>query len=89
MKYIVGLLTILFIVSFLVSCATTQKIEALKPLPSDDSPMVYKNKTSFIALPVEISVNEIENQLNKSLEGLIYEDDNLEDDQTQMKIWKT
>jgi len=89
MKYIVGLLTILFIVSFLVSCATTQKIEALKPLPSDDSPMVYKNKTSFIALPVEISVNEIENQLNKSLEGLIYEDDNLEYDQTQMKIWKT
>jgi hypothetical protein len=40
-------------------------------------------------MPVEISVNEIENQLNKNLSGLIYEDDNLEDDNTQMKIWKT
>lgn len=89
MKYFVGLLAILFIVSFLASCATTKKIEALKPLPSDDTPMVYKNKTSFIALPVEISVNEIENQLNKNLSGLIYEDNNLEDDKTEMKIWKT
>ena len=51
--------------------------------------MVYKNKTSFISMPVEISVREIENQLNKNLAGLIYEDDNLEDDKTQMKIWKT
>ena len=89
MKYFVGLLAILFIVSFLASCATTKKIEALKPLPSDDTPMVYKNKTSFIALPVEISVKEIENQLNKNLSGLIYEDNNLEDDKTEMKIWKT
>ena len=89
MKYFVGLLAILFIVSFLASCTTTKKIEALKPLPSDDTPMVYKNKTSFIALPVEISVNEIENQLNKNLSGLIYEDNNLEDDKTEMKIWKT
>ncbi|MFC4739269.1 DUF4403 family protein [Flavobacterium ponti] len=89
MKYFVGLLAILFIVSFLASCATTKKIEALKPLPSDDTPMVYKNKTSFIALPVEISVSEIENQLNKNLSGLIYEDNNLEDDKTEMKIWKT
>jgi hypothetical protein len=89
MKYSVGLSALFFIISLFFSCATTKKIESLKPLPSEDSPMVYKNKTSFIALPVEISVSEIENQLNKNLSGLIYEDDNLEDDKTQMKIWKT
>ena len=89
MKHFVGLLAVFFVITLFNSCATTKKIEALKPLPSDDSPMVYKNKTSFIAMPVEISVNEIENQLNKNLSGLIYEDDNLEDDNTQMKIWKT
>jgi hypothetical protein len=38
---------------------------------------------------MEISLKEIENQLNKSLNGLIYEDNNLEDDETEMKIWKT
>lgn len=89
MKYIIGLLALIFIINLFSSCATTQKVEAIKPSESEDSPMVYKNKTSFISMPVEISVREIENQLNKNLAGLIYEDDNLEDDKTQMKIWKT
>jgi hypothetical protein len=40
-------------------------------------------------MPMEISLKEIENQLNKSLTGLIYEDNVLEDDKTEMKIWKT
>jgi hypothetical protein len=39
-------------------------------------------------MPLEISLKEIENQTNKSLNGLIYEDNNLEDDKTEMKIWK-
>jgi hypothetical protein len=71
------------------SCSTTQKIEALKPLPSDDTPMVFNTKTSFVNMPLEISLKEIENQLNKTLNGEIYNDSNLEDDKTQMKITKT
>jgi hypothetical protein len=34
-------------------------------------------------------LKEIENQLNKSLSGQIYDDTNLEDDKTEMKITKT
>jgi hypothetical protein len=64
------------------SCGTTNKIEALKPLPSDDSPMVYKSNTSFVSMPLEISLKEIEKQVNKKMTGLIYED-------ADMKIWKT
>ncbi|MBP6556859.1 MAG: DUF4403 family protein [Flavobacterium sp.] len=71
------------------SCSTTQKIEALKPLPSNDTPMVYKTKTSFVNMPLEISLKEIENQLNKTMTGQIYDDSNLADDKTEMKIWKT
>ena len=70
-------------------CSTAQKIETLKPLPSDDSPMVYKTSTSFISMPLEISLKEIEHQLNKTLTGQIYDDSNLQDDKTEMKIWKT
>ena len=73
----------------LVGCSTSQKIEALKPLPSNDAPMVYKTKTSFVNMPLEITLKEIENQLNKTLSGQIYDDSNLEDDKTEMKIWKT
>jgi hypothetical protein len=34
-------------------------------------------------------LKEIESQLNKTLNGQIYDDSNLADDKTEMKIWKT
>ena len=77
----------LFLLIF--SCSSTSKIASLKPEPSQNVPMAYKTTTSFVSMPMEISLKEIENQLNKSLSGLIYQDDNLEDDKTEMKIWKT
>jgi len=40
-------------------------------------------------MPLEITLKEIENQLNKTLVGEIYNDSNLEDDKTEMKITKT
>lgn len=72
-----------------ISCGTTKSIESLRPEPTDETPMVYKNKTSFIALPVEITLKDIEKQLNKNLTGLIYRDSILDDDKTEMKIWKS
>ena len=73
----------------LFGCSSTNKIAALKPEPSENVTMAYKNTTSFVSMPMEISLKEIENQLNKSLVDLIYEDTVLEDDKTEMKIWKT
>lgn len=89
MKLIFSILLLFLALVFFVSCSTTKKIEALKPTSSDVSPMVYKTKTSFIAMPVEISLSDIQKQLNHNLKDLIYEDDDLEDDNTKMKIWKT
>lgn len=81
-----------FIVPFsfllLISCSTTQKIEALRPEPDDASPLVYENIPSYINMPVKIKVKDIENQTNKYLTGLIYEDNNIEDDDIEVKIWK-
>ena len=85
MKKILSLLSL----CFLFGCSTSNKIAALKPMPSENVPMVYKTTTSFVDMPMEITLKEIENQLNKSLSGLIYEDNNLEDDKSEMKIWKT
>lgn len=89
MKIFVSLTLICTTFLVLISCGTTKKIEALKPAPSNDTPVVYKNKTSFVAMPVEITLKEIEHQLNKNLNGLIYNDSILSDDKTEMKIWKT
>ena len=74
---------------FLSGCSTAKKIEALKPEPSNDEPMAFENATSFINLPVTITIADIETQVNKLLNGLIYEDNNIDDDNITMKVWKT
>ena len=86
--YLSKTIVALFILS-LIGCTTTQKIGTLKPEPSQNLPIVFKTNTSFISMPMDISLKEIENQLNKSLFGLIYEDTNLDDDKTEMRITKT
>ena len=73
----------------LFGCSSSQKIAALKPEPSMNAPIVYKSNTSFVSMPMDVTLAEIEKQLNKALNGLIFEDNNLEDDKTEMKIWKT
>ena len=70
------------------SCATTSKITALKPEPDDASPLVYENTPSFINIPIAIKLKDIENQTNKFMTGLIFEDTKIEDDDIEMKIWK-
>lgn len=83
---LIGALSICFL---LFSCGTTNKIEALKPLPTSENKVIVKNKTSFVALPVTISITEIQHQLNKNLKGLIYNDSIIKDDNVAMKIWKS
>jgi hypothetical protein len=89
MKSAIFILRLFCVFQMLISCGTTKKIETLKPSPSNDAPIVFKNKTSFVAMPITISLSEIEHQLNKKLSGLIYNDSLMNDDKTQMKIWKT
>lgn len=73
---------------FLSGCSTSKKIEALKPEPDDASPLVYDHSPSFVSLPITLQVKDVENQINKLLNGLIYEDNNIEDDNLTVKIWK-
>ena len=72
-----------------IGCSTTQKIEALKPPPSENTPMVFNTKASYVNMPLEITLAEIENQLNKALIGDIYSDTDIEKDKTELKITKT
>lgn len=81
-------LSFLCLTIFLAGCGSTQQIAALKPEPDDASPLLYDNAVSYINLPVKIKLKDIENQTNKTLNGLIYEDNNIEDDDLEMKIWK-
>lgn len=86
-KFIAKFAVTLSLLAFF-GCSTTSQIAALKPEPNDASPIVYENSTSFISLPIEIKLKDIENQTNKLLNGLIYEDNDIEDDDITMKVWK-
>ncbi|MGX7667158.1 DUF4403 family protein [Flavobacterium pedocola] len=88
MKAFLSLLAVSALLTTLIGCSSTKKIEALKPLPSDNTPMVIKTTTSYINMPVEVPLKEVESQLNKTLAGLIYQDTIIADDDTEMKIWK-
>ena len=51
---------VLFLTLF--NCGTAKKIEALKPAPSNQTPVVYSNKLSLIAMPMEVSLKENRNE---------------------------
>ncbi len=72
----------------LFGCGTATKITALKPEPEDASPLLYEHTVSYINMPVKIRLKDIENKLNTTLTGLVYEDSNIEDDDFTIKIWK-
>ena len=74
---------------FLSACSTSKKITALKPLPDYSSTeIVYDKQLSFINMPVEISVADLQKQTNKYLTGIIYEDKSMDDDNVMMKVTK-
>ena len=81
-------LLIICSILFISSCATTNKIDALKPEPDDATPLIYENTPSFINMPISVKLKDIENQTNALLSGLIYEDNSIEDDDIEMKVWK-
>jgi hypothetical protein len=81
---------LLFIFTLLLfySCSTSQKITSLLPEPDNASPLVYENTPSFITLPITVKLQDIENQTNLLLNGLIYQDNNINDDDIEIKAWK-
>jgi len=80
--------SLVLITFIMMGCSTGQTIATLKPEPDDASPLVYENTPSFINLPISVKLKDIENQTNSFLDGLIYEDNTIEDDDIEMKIWK-
>ncbi|MFV8341744.1 DUF4403 family protein [Flavobacterium sp. XS2P39] len=83
-----SILLILALTLWISGCSTSQKLATLKPEPDDAVPLVYENIPSVINLPITIKLKDIENQTNSLLNGLIYEDNTIEDDDIEIKIWK-
>ncbi|MFY7810589.1 MAG: DUF4403 family protein [Flavobacterium sp.] len=86
-----GIVYSLFSILFLIfnNCASTaHKINLMKPEPDKAAAVIVPVTPSFFHLPVELKLQEIQNQVNKQLNGMIYNDSIIEDDQIKMKVWK-
>lgn len=73
----------------LVSCsAVGQHAEILKRV---QTAMIFEKKPSVISVPVDISIEDLQNQINKGLPDLIYEDNSFTDNQRdglKLKVWR-
>jgi hypothetical protein len=80
----------LFIFLFIIAsgCSTSTKIIAFQPEPDDAEPLLFEKSPSFINLPISIKLKDVENKTNSLLNGLIYNDTIIEDDNLEIKIWK-
>lgn len=88
MKNFLSLLLMTFLGILFNACSSTQKIELMKPEPTEAAPIKYPVTSSYISFPIQLSLKDIEKQTNKALQGLIYNDSILDDDNTEVKIWK-
>ncbi len=48
----------------------------------------YTPLLSKINVPIEVDVNAVQNTVNNTLKGLLFEDNNIEDDSLKLKVWK-
>jgi len=89
MRSIVYLLFFFFLAIIFQSCKSTQ-LPTEKP-DEKYNPFSYDPLPSTISLPVEMKVTALEALLNRQLNGLIYEDNSLDDnggDNIMVKAWK-
>lgn len=78
------LFCLLFFSMSISSCKGKNKVQ--KPEASYNN--VYEAEPSILNIPIHIPAEELERKINQQFTGLIYEDNNMEDDNVMVKAWK-
>lgn len=68
--------------SLLVSCSTAKPTRPVEQYLEDDR---FAAKTSFVRIPIDLSIPALEARVNEHLQGVLYEDDSF-DDGDKMKV---
>lgn len=50
--------------------------------------MTFEKKPSIISIPFDLSINDLEKQINEGLPDLIFEDNSFEGDDLKIKVWR-
>jgi hypothetical protein len=78
-------LSYLAILGFLFSCKT--QLTTVKP-DENYIPPTVENKPSTIAMAIDLDILKLEKSINNSFKGTIYEDNNIDDDNVMLKVFK-
>ncbi|AWV96858.1 hypothetical protein DJ013_01130 [Arcticibacterium luteifluviistationis] len=80
----------LLFVGLLLLTACSKKYNAEAPSESYSSVALdsLSNKVSYLTVPLNIDLREVEKQVNQNFKGLIYDDDSFSEDDLKYKIWK-
>ena len=74
--------------AMLIAISSCKTIQVEKP-PESYLNAVFKPEISTISIPIKLNMMDIEKSVNRQFLGLIYEDNDLSDDNMQIKIWKS
>lgn len=81
----IGLSVVYFLVCIQVLGQNTEVIQQIK------TAMVFEKKPSIISIPIDISIEDLQKQINLGLPDLIYEDNSFSDnnnDGLKVKVWR-
>lgn len=79
-----NLISLFLLATVIFSC------KSIKPVAPTAvyTPYVLKPEFSRVNIPFQLPVSQIEKGINQQVNGLIYEDNNLADDDMMLKVWK-
>jgi len=79
------LLASLSVVLFIQGCSSTSSI----PKPNEGyNNFDYKPTSSVVTVPVALSEKVLNSKINAEINGLLFEDKNIQDDNVMLKVWK-
>lgn len=73
------------VILFLYTACST--VKTIAPPVKKEIPVIIL-KPSYISLPIEFDVKDIEKKINMELKGLLYEDNSFDGDNMKVKAWK-
>jgi hypothetical protein len=79
---------LLMTISGVVLPGCTDKLNTTAPPATVAAAPAYQPKLSSISIPVSIPLSAIEDKLNQQLQGTLYKDDNLDDDNLMVTVLK-
>ncbi|GEO05100.1 hypothetical protein AAE02nite_27640 [Adhaeribacter aerolatus] len=79
-----------WLILFLVSCTQSSQLNPQAPTQevTAPAPAVFAPKLSTITIPVSFRISTLEEKLNQQITGILYKDDNLEDDNLKVTVVK-